>query len=155
MPNIVIIDGNIVFSALLGSKIKLSIIVSPTHKLFAPVQIITELKKDESRMCEYADLTAQKFESYFKAILEYIEIVPYEQYASYMERADKAMDCQHPEDAHYLACALAINADFIWTKDKDFTRQNLVPVKTTKTMLARIKIFKYLDRLISSKFRER
>ncbi len=155
MPNIVIIDANVVISALLGSKAALSTIPSSTHSLYAPDRMIEEIRKHEHDICEKTKSTKQKFEHDVTDVLEFVTLVSHANYTKWMPKANTAIEWRDPSDAHYIACALAINADFIWTNDKDFTSQNLVPVKTTKRVITRTKILKYLNHLISSKMRER
>ena len=155
MPNIVVIDANVVISALLGSKAVLSLIPASTHSLYAPDKIIEEVAKYEHVVCEKTESTKQKFEKDMNDVLEFVTLLPYADYAQWMPKAHAAIGWRHPPDVHYLACALTINADFIWTNDKDFTSQKLVPVKTTKRVITRTKILKYLNHLISSKMRER
>ena len=52
-----------------------------------------------------------------------------------MDQAKKAISKRDMEDADYIACGLAIKADFIWTNDKDFKIQKIIPAKTTKKFL--------------------
>ena len=50
-------------------------------------------------------------------------------------KAYETMKNIDPDDILILACALAIKADFIWSDDKHFLLQKLIPVKTTEEMM--------------------
>lgn len=51
-----------------------------------------------------------------------------------MEKSKTVMT-RDVQDADYLACALAIHADFIWTNDKDFLTQQIILTKTTQQFI--------------------
>lgn len=154
MPNEIIIDANIVISVLLRSRITLGIMALSAEHLHAPHFIVDEIRNNKEMICEKSRCSQEEFEANLKFLLRFTNLIDYSAYKDFLPRAIQALGAEHPGDVHYLACALAINADFIWTNDRDFYRQNLVPAKTTSRMLARMKIFKYLDHLISSGLRE-
>jgi len=56
-------------------------------------------------------------------------------YEAHFPAAYKAMAARDPTDADYVACALAVNADAIWTQDKDFSAQGFVPCKATAGLI--------------------
>ncbi len=70
----------------------------------------------------------------------FVNIVEYDEYADYIKKAESSMSNKGSKDFHYLACALAVNADFIWSDDKDFSCQKLVAVKTTNNLIEENKI---------------
>ena len=156
MPkNDVVIDANIFISALIGSQTNLKIIKSSTYRMYAPSKLIEELQRNKAMVCEKAGCTPYDFDNNLDALLKLVKIVEYEQYKNHLLKATEVLGPQHTADAHYLACALIIKASFIWTNDKNFSRQILIPAKSTRQVLIRIKIFKYLNHVISSKMRER
>ncbi len=154
MPKNIVIDANILISTLLGSKINLKVLHF-MYGIYAPYKLVEEVMNNKKLVCEKGKCNSQDFDDRLSALLKCVKIIEYMEYERCMTKATEALGPQHPADIHYLACALHVKAAFIWTHDKDFSRQLLVPAKTTKQILIRMKTFKYLDHLISSKMRER
>ena len=73
----------------------------------------------------------QEFDIYFEALIFFVNILNYKEYEDYLEKSVNAIKRRDIKDADYIACALAINADFIWTEDKDFSEQKLAKIKNT------------------------
>ena len=156
MPkNKVVVDANILISILLGSRSNLAALIGLLYQLYAPEKIIYHVLKYEKLICEKRSCTKQQFNENLNSLLKIINIIKINNYEKFIHSASDALGARDASDIDYLACALAIKADFIWSRDKDFTSQMLVPVKNTGQVIKRLKIFKYLDHLISSKMRER
>jgi len=127
----VVLDANILIAALMGSRGTITIITSGHYALYVPRRIFDEIHKHRDIICERLKQDATLFDEGFAALFAFITPLEYVKYESFMEKAINTMRHRDLKDADYLACALAVNADFIWTNDKDFTAQDLVPTKTT------------------------
>lgn len=128
---IIVVDANIIIAALLGSRGKLTILTSQNHTFYAPKKIIDEIRKYKTDICEKSGQTPEEFEQNFNALLTFITPITDIRYEFNMSKAREAISGRDVKDADYIACALAINAGFIWTDDKDFRAQNIVPIKST------------------------
>lgn len=137
---IIVTDANIIIAALLGSRGKLTILTSQNHKFFAPRKIIEEIKKYEKEICQKVGCTSEEFKENLEALLFFIEAIKTKDYENYLEKSKTAIKDRDSEDADYIACALHVKADFIWTEDKDFSKQNLVKIKTTEEFIEERKI---------------
>tara|TARA_Y100000034_G_scaffold130846_1_gene190318 strand:- start:3628 stop:4041 length:414 start_codon:yes stop_codon:yes gene_type:complete len=131
----IVLDANIIIAALLGSRGKLIILTSQNYNFYAPKKIIEEIKRYEKEICNKIDCSIEEFNINFKALMFFINIIEQTKYKEHIDRAKIEMKERDVEDADYIACALAVNADFIWTEDKDFLDQNLVNVKTTEQFI--------------------
>ena len=131
----IVLDANIVIAALLGSETALKIIISQKHQFYAPHKIIDEIKKYKQYICGKAGQTAEEFHINFEALLIFIKVLDYAEYEAYTEKAKAAIAERDWNDTDYIACALAASADFIWSNDKDFTSQKLIPIKTTEQLV--------------------
>ena len=151
----VVVDANIFISTLISFPTNLRILRPFRYNLYAPSKLIEEIRNNKIMICEKARCEPRDFDNNFNAVLKLVRIIEYTEYKKYLERAAQALGPEHPADAHYLACALHVKALFIWTNDKDFSRQAIMPAKNTKQVFIRIKIFKYLDYWISRGIRER
>lgn len=153
--NDVVVDANILISALLGSRRTIALITSPEYHFYAPRRIVDELLKNKDVICSKAFKTPVEFEIEMWALLRFVSLLEYSDYSEFVLEARNAIAYRDVSDVDFLACALAIKAEFIWTEDKDFTAQKLIPVKSTAQFMMKMRIFKYLNYLISSKMRER
>lgn len=138
----IVVDANIIIQALMGSHGISTIIRSQHHQLFAPERIIWEVEKKRDRICAGVECTNEEFELRFSALLKLTTIATYGDYAEHVGASREAMRQRDITDAEYVACALGVNADFIWTDDKDLTVQKLVPVKTTDQFIEERKGFR-------------
>jgi predicted nucleic acid-binding protein len=132
---IVVVDANIIIMALMGSRATLVILTSQNHSFYTPSLVIKEIRKYKHLICAKAGHTFEEFEINLEALLQFLIVLEYIEYEEYTNKAEVAMGQRDIKDSDYLACALAVNADFIWTNDKDFATQNLVPHKTTKQLI--------------------
>ncbi len=150
----VVIDANILITALIGSWKTFEIIDSGKCIFYAPSIITKEVQKHLSYVCLKTQRKPDEVYRRFYSLLKCVKVIQNNKHHTFLEIAKQHMT-RDLSDTEYLSCALAVKADFIWTNDKDFISQKLVPCKTTEQLLKRIKTFKYLDSLISSKKRER
>jgi predicted nucleic acid-binding protein len=130
----IVVDANIIIGGLLGSRGKLAIITSQNHKIYAPEIIIKEIIKYKDKISEKMEWSDEEFDFYFDALLIFIKSIEKEEYIKYLEKAKNAI-IRDVKDSDYIACALHLKADFIWTEDKDFSEQSLVKVKTTNEFI--------------------
>ena len=155
VKNDVVIDANILISTLIGSRSTIALITSPEYHFYAPRRIVDEILKNREVICNKAFKTHVECEMEMWALLRFVNLLEYSDYSKYVSEASNAIASRDVSDVDFLACALAIKAEFIWTEDKDFTAQKLVSVKSTAQFMMKMRIFKYLNHLISSKMRER
>lgn len=126
----IVLDANIIIAALLGSRGKIIILTSQNHDFYAPKTIIDEIKKYKYEICEKINYSVEEFNINYESLLTFIKIVEYNKYEEYINKAKEIIK-RDTKDADYIACAIKIGADFIWSDDKDFIEQNLILVKNT------------------------
>lgn len=131
----IVLDANIVIACLLGSRGKLVILTSQNHKFYTPKIAVTEIIKYKELICEKMELTSEEFDRNLEALLFFVCMIDYDSYKGYIENAEDSIKKRDIKDKDYIACALAIHADFIWSDDKDFSSQKLVAVKTTEQFI--------------------
>lgn len=110
------------------------IIRSRELELFTPYKAIDELwehraewskKRPNVRLAEFTG-----------AVGYYIRIVHVNQDSKEMQTAARVMNKIDPDDAEFLATALIEQAE-IWSRDKDFAKQDLVQVVATEDLVRR------------------
>ncbi|MBI4143962.1 putative toxin-antitoxin system toxin component, PIN family [Candidatus Woesearchaeota archaeon] len=131
----IVVDANIIISALTGSRATLVIIASQNHILYAPKKIVEEILRHKQDICEFTGQTSEEFYVNYEALKTFIIILEEAEYARFMTKALETISQRDAQDADYIACALLKNAEIIWTNDKDFTSQSLIPTKNTKELI--------------------
>jgi predicted nucleic acid-binding protein len=125
-----VIDTNIIFSALAKDSITRRILIDCPFDLYAPETLITEIRKHESLILEKSSLSKEEFEVLFTLVTEKITIISKEDYETFIPEA-RLLIPEDETDAPFIALALAISNDGIWSDDKDFQNQKTIKVWTT------------------------
>lgn len=131
----IVVDANIIFKILLGSRANYVILTSMNYTFYSPEFIIGEIRKYIPQIAQMKNVSEQEITLAFADLLFFLTVLPYEEYSNCLSKAMMALEDRDRKDVDYLACALAIEADLIWTEDDDFSSQNLVPTKTTTEFL--------------------
>ena len=131
----IVFDANILISALLGSRAIITLITSGHFSFYVPKHIIDETRKHRGTICEAAHQTPEEFDTNMEALLVFVNVLEYAEYGRQMTAAKQALEARDVTDADYVACALAVQAECIWTNDLDFSAQQLVPTKTTDQLI--------------------
>lgn len=82
-------------------------------------------------------LDEEEFSLLLGMMLHKVRIVPKEQTASYVREAEELVVDIDPDDAPFLACALAYDA-MLWSDDKALKKQGQVEVINTEEMNKRM-----------------
>lgn len=127
----IVVDANIIIAALFGSRAIVIILTSQNYDFYAPKYIINEIKKHKEEICKEARKLSKDFDTELDVLLRFIIILDEAIYIEFMRRSEELMKKRDINDAVYIATALTVNADFIWSNDKDFKAQKAVYVKNT------------------------
>ena len=80
-----------------------------------------------------AKIAHEEFEILFSLIFEHIDIIPLSEYASFIEETKNLIE--DIDDIPFLALALSVKADGIWSDDAHFLAQNKMRIFKTKEMV--------------------
>jgi len=122
-----VIDANVVISALIADSKTRELIVTLEPDLLTPAFAYDEIENYEDLIVEKSGLEPNPVEQFIDLLFQYIEVVPADDFYLAIERADDAIGDTDPDDVLYLACAIARDAA-IWSDDADFDEQDLVEV---------------------------
>ena len=141
-----IVDANILFSALIKDSSTAKILVDDRLKLYAPEFLFEEFAKYEDYILKKTNRTKENFEAFYNLLKQKILIIPKKEIDPYVNKAKEISP--DPKDTVYLALSLAINTVF-WSNDKNLKeKQDLVKILTTE------EIIKNLSRLKGDKEQE-
>ncbi len=132
-----ILDSNIIFSALIKNSRTRDIILSDLFELYAPEYIFKEITKHKELLLKKSKLNGGDFEALLLLLQKHIHLVTKEKYYEKMAIAEDILGNIDITDSPFLALALALNCS-IWSNDGHFRQQDKVVVYTTKDLTIKI-----------------
>jgi len=128
---IIVVDTNIIISALIKESIIRKLILNKNFEFITPSYTLSEIEKYKNEICKKANMTYKEFYLLLDKLFNYIKIMNINFYSNYLKEAKKSIS--DIKDVPFLACALAFNA-VIWSDDQHFKQQKRVKALTTKEM---------------------
>ena len=128
-----IIDTNRIIAAMIRDGISRQILFSDKFEFVSPDNIITEIYEHEAEIIEKALIDNAQFVFVISLMLDKIKIIAKEEYEAFKEGATKLISDK--DDVPFIAVALALKADGIWSDDKHFIEQDMIRVFNTKDMI--------------------
>jgi len=129
-----VIDANVVISALIADSKTRELIVTLDPDLLTPAFVHDEIENYESLIVEKSGMEPDRVAHFIDLLFQYIDVVPASEFYPAIESADEAIGETDPDDVLYLACAIACDAA-IWSDDSDFDEQGLVEAYTTSDVI--------------------
>jgi len=129
-----VIDANVVISALIADSKTRELIVTLDPDLLTPAFVHDELENYGELIVEKSGMEPDRVAQFIDLLFQYVDEVPAEEFSPAIERADSAIGDTDPDDVLYLACAIARDAA-IWSDDTDFDEQNMVPTYSTSDVI--------------------
>lgn len=121
-----VVDATQVFSCLLRDGSTRRTIFTTGVALYAPTFLRKEIDKHEAEILKRTGLSGPELAALKARVYDCIHWVSDEQIRPHLPAASGALASVDPKDVPYLACALAVRADAIWSNDEDYDSQNLV-----------------------------
>jgi predicted nucleic acid-binding protein len=132
---ILVIDTNRIIAALIKDSASRKIIYSDKFLLLTPKFTLEELKGNRKEILTKTRLSGTAFESLLSIIMSNLYVVDDSIIKYKLEEAKRIMDKIDKNDTPFIALALAIANDGIWTDDKHFERQNRIKVWKTSDLI--------------------
>ena len=123
-----VVDANILFSALIRDSFTYNLLFSGSFHLFTPEYIFTELEKHKEEILKKTERSEEEFFRLLEILKRRIVIVPLEELVPYAGDAEKLTP--DPDDMAYFALALKLNCA-IWSNDKKLKEQDKIEVYNT------------------------
>ncbi|MEK6924605.1 MAG: PIN domain-containing protein [Nanoarchaeota archaeon] len=128
-----IIDTNRIMAALIRNGPSRALLFSKNFQFFTPYHALIEIAKHSEELCEKAHINSDEFELLIDTLFEKITTMQKENYIQFLNESQQMI--KDKDDVPFIALALALNADGIWSDDTDFQEQKKFKVYTTKDML--------------------
>lgn len=130
----VVVDANVVISALIADSKTRELIVTLEPELLTPEVVHVEIGNYEDLIVEKSGMDSKRVQQFMALLFQYIETVPASEFYPHIDEAKNAIGDTDPDDVLYVACALARDAG-VWSDDSDFDEQDLVPVFKTSEVV--------------------
>ncbi len=135
-----IVDANILFSALIKDGLTAELLISDKLQLFAPEFLFTEYTKYKDLILRKTHRKEEEFNNFLEILKDQIFIVPKKEIMPFMDEADKISP--DPKDTVYFALAIALKSN-IWSNDKKLKQsQTKINVFSTEELLKRTELIK-------------
>jgi len=135
----VILDTNILISALIRNSITRKIIFTSYLDFYYPKQSIEEVYRHKNLILKKSGMTSKNFDELFSSLLEVIHLVSEEIVEVGLDMAKKT-GIEDSDDFVFLACAFEIAGSILWSDDKGFETQNSVKVMKTEEIIKLLKM---------------
>ncbi|MEI6058538.1 MAG: PIN domain-containing protein [archaeon] len=132
--NLLVLDTNILMSALIRNSLTREIIESLKINYLFPDYGLDEIYSNKKEIIMKAKISEREFDILLLRILKYVRVIPFDVISSYATKADEIIGCIHKTDVPFIATALAFNCP-VWSDDKHFKKQDRVKVLTSKDMI--------------------
>ncbi len=130
-----VINSNILISALIKNSITRKILLNPKFEIYLPEFSLNEIRKYLPEITKKANVSEKTIEIVMNQILENIHIVPLDDYKDELTKAIDLIGAVDEKDVPFLALALSITNDGIWSNDKHFKKQNVVITYSTEDIV--------------------
>ncbi|MEK6900984.1 MAG: PIN domain-containing protein [Nanoarchaeota archaeon] len=131
----IIIDSNILFSALIKDSTTRKLILEYDDFFLFPSFIFEEMENHKQELMQKSKMDSGDFERLLQLLLKKCFIVPQEVLTTYREKALGIVQNIDPDDAVFIACAMAYPKSVIWSDDQKLKEQNEVKIINTTEMM--------------------
>ena len=127
-----VIDANILFSALIKNNLSYTLLFNKKFHLFTPEYIFTELEEHKEEILDKTERTTEEFFKMVETLKRRIVMVPLEELVPYVEEAENITP--DIDDMAYFALALKFKCP-IWSNDRHLKNQDKVMIYSTEDLL--------------------
>ena len=131
----VILDVNVILSALIRDSTTRKIILNSEFDFYFPEFSLHKIRKYKDYILEKSGLTEEEYNKILAILFKYIKLVPTEEIEKNWDEAKKIMGHIDEEDVVFIAVALSISDSVIWSDDRHFEKQGKVKVLKTENMV--------------------
>lgn len=131
-----VVDANIILSALLRDGATRELVLHAPLELFAPERLATEVARHVDEMAQRSQADRLVIHSLVRRLLDRIQQVPAHLIQPHAAEALHRCRRSGRKDAVYVACCLAVHAS-LWTHDRRLSEEAGFGVVTTHELLDR------------------
>jgi len=130
----IVLDSNILISALMFDSAKRAIIALSGFEFYYPEESLAELEKYKLEIISRIGINETDYKALRDKILSKVKLIDRDELNPFIHEASDIMDKIDPKDTIFIACALACGG-FIWSDDKHFSKQNRIKILKQKDII--------------------
>lgn len=131
-----IIDANVVISALAKDGAVRAALRTATDDVFTPWYIHVEIDEHRTEIRQKSGLSSEAFDGLLDELWDHIDVIPQEAMIPHLQEAAREMRAHDPDDTLYVAAALAVDGTVV-SNDQAFEEQRVVPHMWTSEFVER------------------
>jgi len=131
----IVIDSNILFSALIKDSKTREIILRYEDFFLFPSFVYIEMEKHKKTLLKKSKMNEKEFYELFQLILRKVLIVPNHTLLPFRKKAFDIVKEIDPDDVLFFACTLAYDNCILWSNDKKMKNQTKVKVLNTQEII--------------------
>jgi len=109
--------------------------LSLNHRFYIPEYALEEIEDHLRLVVEKTALSEDEVKLALDILLTNMQVIPSEDIMIKLNEVEGIMGSHDVGDVPFLAAALSIDCDGIWSDDKDFKRQRRLRIWSTKEMV--------------------
>jgi putative PIN family toxin of toxin-antitoxin system len=126
-----VMDTNIVISALIRDGLTRKMLLFPGIKLVTPEITFNEIENHLGIISTKSKLPKNDIQQILDILRKNIETIPESRWLNHYTQAEKLIGKKDPKDVPFIAVAFTMTVDGIWSNDRDFESQSLFKVWKT------------------------
>jgi len=131
----IVIDSNIIFSALIKNSKTRKLILEYENYFLFPEYIFFELQNHKNELLKKSQMNKIDFNKLLEILLERVKIIPKSKLLNYKDKAYKIIKDIDINDIEFIACALAYPNSIIWSDDKALKKQSKIKIFNTEEII--------------------
>jgi len=130
-----VVDTNRIIAALIKDSAARNILLSGKIDFLTIGIVREEIDMHEAEILKKSNLTRQQLDALLSLLFSKVSVVSDALVKTKMSEAKKIMDIVDKGDTPFIAIALAVENDGIWSEDKHFEKQGRVKIWKTEELL--------------------
>lgn len=131
----IVVDVNIILSALIRDSITSKIILKSKLNLYFPKPSLDKIKKYEKHILKKSGLNEASYTCILTDLFKYVQLLSADEIKQNWDEAKRVMEHIDEEDVVFIAAALSLKDAIIWLDDSDFEKQNKIKIVKTRDMI--------------------
>ena len=131
----IVIDSNILFSALIKDSLTRHLILEYNGYFLCPSKTIQEFRKYYDTIIDKSKLDIDKFNIVMELVFSKLTLVQDEILIPYVSKSLGLLKEIDVDDFMFVACALAHPDSILWSNDAALKKQNVVKVMNTEEII--------------------
>lgn len=146
-----VIDTNIIISALIREGITRKMLIFPGLKLVTPEITFKEIENHIDLIAAKSKLSKNIVLRILDILKKNIKTIPESRWLNHYNRAENIIGKKDPNDVPFIAVALALAVDGIWSNDRDFESQSQFKIWKTAELAQMIGFIKEMRKVTAFK----